>query len=184
MSVAEVLAAGYAWADAHAWHFMAAAIAVPALGTPLAWIAGRGGSAGHGRKLASICVGVGLAAVALEAAAILVAHYFLDYSMLDANAVLLVAPAICLVASVAGIGLVFPLGELDSVRAASDLGLFLLAGAAALWLLSKFRGWGFIFLGWTSDAAVIAVLAALLLRRLYRRAFAKRAPVPHEWVAG
>jgi hypothetical protein len=40
-----------------------------------------------------------------------------------------------------------------------------------LWLLSKFRGWGVVFLGGLGSLLVIGVLALLLLRVLYRRTF-------------
>jgi hypothetical protein len=193
MSVAELLAVNYAWADTHAWHILAVALAVPALGTPLAWIASRAGNGRRGRRIASFLVGIGLVAVAFEAACLLVAHGLLGHSPLDANAVLLAAPVVCVAASIGGIGTFVPVRELASVRAACDIGLFLAAGAGALWLLSKFRGWGFLFLGWAGDAIVIAVLGGLLLRKLYRRAFGPRsaddprapaAPAPPRWTAG
>jgi hypothetical protein len=177
MSVVEVLTSLYHWADAHAGIFLAASLALPALGTLLAWLGKLGRSDRDGRWLASALIGVAIGAVVLEALALLVARYAVGASLLEADAALLAAPVVCLSASIAGIRLLFPIGQLASVRSAADVGLFLLAGVAALWLLSKFRGWGFVFLGWTGDFFVIVALAAVLLRRLHRRAFGARPAV-------
>jgi hypothetical protein len=57
------------------------------------------------------------------------------------------------------------------VRTVRDVGLFVLACAVGLWLLSRFRGWGIAFLGGVGDLLVIGGLAIVLLRILYSRAF-------------
>jgi len=176
MSVAELLATSYAWVAGHAGSLFLAALAVPSAGTAACWLAGRTSGAALRDRIASLCVGVGLCAVGAEIVALLVAHYLLGRSLLDADTLVLLAPLACLATGIGGIRLLRPVGDLASVRASVDLAVFVLAGVAALWLLSRFRGWGFLFFGGLGDFVVIAVLAAALLRRLYRRAVGSPEP--------
>jgi hypothetical protein len=171
MSLGELLASLYVWADAHAPHVLAAAALLPAGGTFAAWVGKQGRTDQDGRVLASAVVGLAIlfAVAVLTAGAIAVAAF--DRSLLEANVLLLAAPIVCLAGALLGMRLVFPLGALSSVRTAADIGIFLVACAAALWLLSRFRGWGVIFFGGLAQLATIAIFTWLLLRRLYRRAF-------------
>ena len=84
---------------------------------------------------------------------------------------LLVAPIICLVGCVIGIRRVFPLNELGSVKSAFDVSAFVIACLAMMWIFSKFRGWSLVFFGSFGQLIVVALFAALLIWRLYKRAF-------------
>ncbi len=57
------------------------------------------------------------------------------------------------------------------MRTLRDLAGFVVACLVLLWLLSKFRGWGVAFLGGLGNMVLIGLLAGLLLRVVYRRAF-------------
>ena len=176
MTLRDLLASSYTWANANAvWVFLVA-VAIPVIGTLLAWV-GRGGKTDKdGRLIASVVMGVALSAVVFEIAAITLSVGVMHLSALDAHILLLLAPVLCLVGSTFGIRLIFPLNQLGSVRTALDVGLFVAACLVVLWLFSKFRGWGIVFFGSLTQLAAIGILAALLLRRLYRRAFKIGAP--------
>lgn len=173
MTVAELLVALYAWADARAPVFLVVAVVVPAVGTALAWIGKGGRSDREGRLVASLLVGFGIIAVILAIIALAVAHVAFDRGVLDANLVLLVSPLVCLAGCLLGARWLFPLNELASVKTFADVGFFVLACAVVLWLFSKFRGWGIVFWGDLVQLAVIGALGYFLLRRLYRRAFGR-----------
>ena len=161
----------YAWSEVHAVEVFAAAIALPVVGTIAAWI-GRGGQTDtDGRMIASVVIGVALAAVMLEVLALGIALGVKNQSVLEANVLLLVAPLLCLVGCVIGIRRVFPLNELGSVKSAVDVSAFVLGCLSVIWVFSKFRGWSLIFFGSFGQLIVIALFAAFLLWRLYKRAF-------------
>ena len=174
MTLRELLINTYLWADAHALALLLASLAWGLGGTLLALLGKGGRSDQDGRLIASVVIG---GAVLLLVAALLaagVAHVAFNQALMDANALLLLAPLACVLVSVLGVHRVFPLSELASVRTLGDLAGFALACIALLWLLSKFRGWGVAFLGGLGSLALIGLLAALLLRVLYRRAFGQR----------
>jgi hypothetical protein len=175
MSLRELCASLYAAAVDHRFAVLAGALALPLVGTLAARVGKAGRSDADGRLLASLVVGVGIVAVLAEAAALALASS-LGASPWDADVVLLAAPLLCLAGCLAGIRLVFPLSELASVRTAADLGLFVAAVAGVLWLVSKFRGWGVLFLGDIGQLFAIALLAWALLSRLRARAFGPRGP--------
>jgi hypothetical protein len=173
MSLRELLINAYQWADAHALALMLAALFWGLGGTLLARVAKGGRSDQDGRVIASVVIGGAallLVAVLLAAG---IAHVAFKQGLMDANALLLLAPLVCVSVSVFGMHRVFPLSELASVCTLRDLAGFALACIALLWLLSTFRGWGVAFLGGLGSLALICLLAALLLRVLYRRAFGK-----------
>jgi len=171
MTLADFFALSYAWADQNASFILAAALLIPLVGTALAWIGKGGRTDADGKFIASAVMGLALVGVLVELAAIFVARSILGTSLLSANLLLLLAPVVCLAGSVLGIRMVFPLSQLGSVKTATDLGLFLLACGAALWLMSKFRGWGVLFMGSFMQLVVIGLLGLFVLWRLYRRAF-------------
>jgi len=173
MSLRELLINLYQWADAHAPALLLAAVAWGLLGVLLARLARGGRSDQDGRVIASLVVGGAVLLVVLALAAAGIAHVGFRRSLLDANALLLLAPLACLLISVLGIHRVFPLNELATVRTLGDVAGFVLACLLLLWLLSKFRGWGVAFLGGLGSLAVFGVLAVWLLRALYRRAFGR-----------
>ncbi len=177
MTLNELLFAAYGWADANGLLLLAASVLLPFVGTVLAWIGKAGKTDADGRFVASTLMGVALFAVSLELVVLFLAQALHDRSPLDANAALIAAPVVCLVASVVGVRMVFPLSELGSVRTAVDLGAFLLCCAALVWFMSKFRGWSLMFFGSFTQLLVALALAAFFLRRMYRRAFGvDRAP--------
>jgi hypothetical protein len=173
MSLRELLAALYAAAVEQRMGVLVAALAVPVVGTVAARIGKAGRTDADGRLAASLVVGFGLLAVLVEVGALALASS-LGASPWDADAVLLAAPLLCLAGCLVGIRLVFPLSELASVRTAADLGLFVAAVAGVLWLVSKFRGWGVVFLGDIGQLVAIGLLAWALLSRLHARAFGPR----------
>ena len=161
----------YAWSDVHNLEVFAAAIALPVLGTIAAQIGKGGKTDADGRLIASVVMGVALAAVTLELLSIGIAIGVKNQSMLDANLLLLAAPVLCLVGCVIGIRRVFPLNELGSVKSAVDVGAFAIACLAVIWIFSKFRGWSLVFFGSFGQLIAVGLLAGLLLWRLYKRAF-------------
>ena len=170
MTLGELLVRAYAWARAsREWILLAAAL-VPVVGTVLARLGKAGKTDAEGRLIASVVVGVGLSAVVLEVLALLVARSLLHRRLLEADVLLLAAPLVCLAGCLIGIRWVFPLSELASVRTFLDVGAFVLACLAVLWLFSKFRGWGILFFGSIAELLAIVVFGYALLRRLYRRA--------------
>lgn len=170
MTVEEGLRGAYGWADANAVWVLVAGLALPVVGTLAARIGKGGRTDADGRLIASVVMGAALLAVILEVACLFVARTALGADLTHANALLVVAPIVCLVGAVAGLRMVFPLSELGSVRTALDLGGFLLACAAVVWLASRFR-WGVVFLGSIGQLVVMLLLAGLVLRRMWRRAF-------------
>lgn len=171
MSLREILIYFYQWADANAPALLLAGMAWGAGGTLLARLAKGGRSADDGRIIASVVVGGAVLLLVLAVVAAGIAHVGFRRGLLDANALLLLTPLACVGISVLGIHRVFPLNQLASVRTFWDVTGFVLACIALLWLLSKFRGWGVAFVGGLGSLVVIGLLAALLLKVLYRRAF-------------
>lgn len=163
----------YSLALAHATWVLVAGVAFPVVGTLAAWI-GRGGRTDRdGRAIADLVVAVGALVFALEVIALLLVQATSERGLawvLEADLRLLLAPLVCGAGSVLGVRLVFPLSTLASGRTLADLGAFLVACLAAWWLLSRFRGWGVLFLGNMTQLVVFLALGALLLARLWRRA--------------
>jgi len=171
MTVDEFFFLVYAWCEVHAVEVFAAAIALPILGTVAAMI-GRGGKTdADGRLIASAVMAIALGAVVLEVLGVGIALGLKNLTLLDANLLLLLAPLVCLVGCVAGIRRVFPLNELGSVKSAFDVSAFVIACLAMMWIFSKFRGWSLIFFGSFGQLIVVGLFAAVLLWRLYKRAF-------------
>lgn len=178
MTLLETLEATYLWADQRSTELLFASAAMPVIGTFLARVGKAGKSDAEGRFIASALVGVGLLAVLVEVLAVAVGVGLLERRLLDANVVLLVAPLVCLAGCLVGARLVFPLSELGSVRTVIDLGAFVAACAAVIWLASQFRGFGVLFLGNLFELLVLLALTALVLHRLYRRAAGRRPRPP------
>lgn len=174
MSLGELLAAAYRWADGHALTILGVAVVIPIVGTLVAWIGKGGRTDADGRFVASVLVGFGLCVFLVEVLAIVVAHVAFERSLVDASIALLVAPLICLAGCLWGIRMVFPLNQLASVQTFTDVGLFVLACLFVLWLFSTFRGWGIVFWGDLGQLAIIGVLGYLVIKRLYRRAFGRQ----------
>jgi len=171
MTVDEFFFLVYAWSEVHAVEVFAAAIALPILGTAAAWL-GRGGKTdADGRFIASTVMAVAIAAVLLEILGIGIALGVKNVSLLNASLLLLLAPIVCLVGCVIGIRRVFPLSQLGSVKSAVDVSAFVAACLAVMWIFSMFRGWSLVFFGSFAQLLVVALLAAVLVWRLYRRAF-------------
>ena len=100
MTVHELLTRGYRWADLHAAALFLGAVAWPLFGTLAAAAAKRVRSNADGRFLASSIIGVAVLAAFGESAAVSVAVGALHLSLLEANALLLISPVICLVGAV------------------------------------------------------------------------------------
>jgi len=171
MTLRHLLISFSVWADAHALAILLASVGWGLLGTLLARLTRGGRSDQDGRLIASVVIGGAVLWLVLGVLALGLARLLFKQNLLDVNALLLLAPLACVLTSVLGIRRVFPLSGLASVRTLGDVAGFAVACLALLWLLSKFRGWGVMFLGGLSSLAVMGVLALLLLRALYRRAF-------------
>ncbi len=171
MSLRELLASIYFWADMHAVAILVGALVWAVGGTLLARIGKGGASEQDGRLIASVVIGGAVLAIVVTVAALAIAYSVFNKGLFDTNVLLLLAPLICLACSIGGIHRVFPLNELATVRTLRDVAVFVAVCAAGLWLLSTFRGWGVMFLGGIGELVVIAVMATGLLRALYRRAF-------------
>lgn len=169
MPLRELLAGIYQWADGHAVAIVLAGLAWGLGGALLARLGKGGQSDRNGRAIASVVIGGAVLGIVLAAMALGLAQAGFRKGVLDANVLLLAAPLLCLAASIAGIHWVFPLSELATVRTLRDVGVFVMACAAGLWLLSRFRGWGVVFLGGIGDIVVIGVMGLALLRVLFRR---------------
>lgn len=173
MSLRDLLVSLYLGAEAQALVILMGSLAWAVGGTLLARIGKAGSSDRDGRAIASIVIGGAVLWLIVAVMAGAVAHAGFNKNLFDAHLLLLTAPLLCLAVSIAGIRWVFPLSELASVRTLRDVGLFVLACAVGLWLLSRFRGWGIVFLGGIGDMLVIGALAVGLLRILYSRAFGR-----------
>lgn len=161
----------YAWAAERSTIVFAAACAIPLIGTLLAWIGKQGKSDKDGRLIADALLVLSLLLVGAEVVGLLVAdsaHTNREW-LFTADLLLLLAPIACLGLSLLGIRLVFPLGELTSVKRLSSLGAFLAAVLAAVWLLGKFR-WGVLFYAHFVWLLVLAGIAVLVMWGLWRKA--------------
>lgn len=167
----EIFETAFAFADGNDALIFAFALAVPTVGIVLAWV-GRGGRTEEdGRALANAFVFV--AVVQFVVAMILgyIGAAFMERSILDTSLLLLIAPWLWLGLSIAGIHTIFPLSELTSWQSIRDIGAFFAACAVLVWLLSMFRGWGILFFGSLVQLILIFVIAGVLLRVLFIRAF-------------
>jgi hypothetical protein len=171
MTVDEFFFLVYAWCEVHSVEVLAAAIALPVLGSLAAWVGKGGKTDADGRLIASGVMAVALGAVLLEVLALGIALGVKNLSLFDANLLLLVSPVLCLVGCVLGIRRVFPLSQLGSVKSAVDVSAFVVACLAVMYFFSKFRGWSLVFFGSFAQLLVVLLLAALLIWRLYKRAF-------------
>lgn len=172
MTANEFLVSVYERASAAAGLILVGAVVLPLVGTAMAWIGKGGKTDSDGRLIASLLVGSGITAFVLEIVLLVFVRSFLKQDVLEADLLLLIAPIVYLAVAVAAIRRVFPLSELGSVRQAVDLGGFVLVCWGIIWLFGKFR-WGVIFFGSLVQLGLIMIVGALLLYRLYKRAFKK-----------
>jgi hypothetical protein len=176
VTLQELLVACYQFAEAHAPEAFGAALLLPLVGTVLAWI-GKGGKTDEdGKFIASAFVAISLFWAMLLVAGVTLGVGVMQGSVLEANALLLAAPVLCLGFTLLGVKLVFPLSELGSVKSLVDVAGFALACVAVVWFFSKFRGWGIVFFGSVGQLVVLLVLLGFLLKRLFQRAFGGGAP--------
>lgn len=171
MTLAESFSAVYQGLLAHRSELVVAALALPVVGTVAARIGKAGRTDRDGRFIASAVMGVALSALVLELMIIAVALTGFGRSILEADLLLLLAPIVSVGLCFFGLRWVFPLNELSSVRTFVDIGVFVAAALAAVWLLSRFRGWGITFFGSIGEMVAIGGFGIALLRRLYKRAF-------------
>ncbi len=130
MTLNEFFDSSYQWGDQNAQFILLLSVAIPAVGTLLAWI-GKGGKTDEdGRFIASALLGFAMLAVVLEAMALYVGVSMRGVSVMDVNVALLAAPIICLFCAMIGLRMVFRLAEIGVVRALADLHLRL---AVHLW---------------------------------------------------
>lgn len=171
MTIRSFLLDAYGWSCAQAPWFLVMAVAIPWLGTIGAMVGKGGRTDADGRLIASLIVGFGLVTVVVELLALFAGRILFGANLLEANLALVLSPPLCLAGCVIGIPWFFPLRELASVRTFKQVGGLIVASGAILWFLSTFRGWGILFVGGLLQLALIALLAYLVIRRLFRRAF-------------
>ncbi len=108
MTLREILTNLSLWADAHALAILAAAVAWGLLGTLLARLTRGGRSDQDGRVIASVVIGGAALLLVVAVLAARVAHVAFKQALMDVNALLLLAPLVCVLVSVVGIHRVFP----------------------------------------------------------------------------
>lgn len=171
MTLNEFFDASHLWAEQNTQLILLLSVAIPAVGSLLAFI-GKGGKTDEdGRFIASVVMGFAMFAVVIAAMALFVSVSMRGASLLDANVALLAAPVICLVGSVVGLRMVFPLSELGVVRSLIDMGWFLFSCGLVFWFMSKFDGWRIHIFGSLFTFGILVVVALFFLRRQYRRTF-------------
>jgi hypothetical protein len=171
MTLNEFFDATHLWAEQNTQLILLLSVAIPAVGSLLAFI-GKGGKTDEdGRFIASVVMGFAMFAVVIAAMALFVSISMRGSSLLDANVALLAAPIICLFGSVIGLRMVFPLSELGVVRSLLDMGGFLLSLGAVFWFMSKFDGWRVHIFGSLFTFVILVIVAVFFLRRQFRRTF-------------
>jgi hypothetical protein len=171
MTLNEFFDASHMWAEQNTQFILLLSVAIPAVGTLLAFIGKGGKTDADGRFIASTVLGLSMFSVVIAAMALFVSVSMRGQSLLDTNIMLLAAPIICLVGSVIGLRMVFPLGELGVVRSLADMGWFLFSCGLVFWFMSKFEGWRIHIFGSLFTFALLVVVVLFFLRRQYRRAF-------------
>jgi len=167
----EIFETTFGLAESNAGLILGFSILVPVAGILLAWI-GRGGRTDEdGKAFANAFVFVAVLQFVLAMILAYVGVAFLERSVWDISVLLLAAPWIWLLLSVAGLRQIFPLSELTSFRSVMDVVGFFAVCAALIWFLSMFRGWGIFFVGSLVQLVLILALAAYLVRQLFLRAF-------------
>lgn len=169
MTLAEALGGIGAAVVAQADWILWGGLAVPVLGTVLAAIGKRGKTDADGRWLADAALLVATVAFLLAVAGLSIAYGVGGVSPLDVDVRVLAGPFVALAGGLAGIRLVFPLSSLGSVRFLRDLAAFVALAVALAWLVSRFRGWGVVFLGGVTQLVAFALFAWMLLKRLWKR---------------
>jgi hypothetical protein len=171
MTLNEFFDASHLWAEQNTQLILMLSVAIPAVGSLLAFI-GKGGKTDEdGRFIASVVMGFAMFSVVIAAMALFVSISMRGSSLLDANVALLAAPIICLFGSVIGLRMVFPLSELGVVRSMVDMGGFLLSCGAVFWFMSKFEGWRIHIFGSLLTFVLLVGVAIFFLRRQFRRTF-------------
>jgi len=132
---------------------------------------GRGGqSEEDGRFIGGVVAAFGVAVLALELLALLLAWRMKPAALADTSLALLAAPPVCCAASLYGVSLSFPLRALGGFeRMLSLVGLSAVL-LGLLWLFSRFH-WGVVFFGGLAQAGLIFLVIAVLIRALFKRAF-------------
>lgn len=171
MTSAQLALALYGWLANYAPEVFAMCIGVPLVGVSLCALmrqSRRRGTRGQWLGNATLWCAVGVLALALVLVAL--ARALLDVDLTRAPLLLLAGPPVGAVIAIVGMHWTYPLNQLAAWRTLTDIGWFVLASSAVIWLVSQFRGWGILFGASVLELAAIAIFVAWLLRRLYRRA--------------
>lgn len=182
MTLNEFFDAAYQWGEQHAQLMLLLGVAIPAVGTLAAFI-GKGGKTDEdGRFIASAVMGFSMIVVVLEIMALFVGVFVRGASILDANVALVGAPIICLIGSVLGLRLVFPLAEIGVIRTLLDMAGFFVSCLCVMWFMAKFNGWSIMIFGSLFTFLIIAVMGFFFIRWQFRKAFGldreRRTPRP------
>jgi hypothetical protein len=171
VTLREIFLTAYALAESNALLFFVMAVSIPLAGTGAALV-GRGGRTDRdGLLYANVFILVAVLQFALAMIIGFVGIAFLGRSIWDTELLLILAPWTWLILSVIGLRRVFPLSELATWRSVVEAFQFFAVCAALVWFFSMFRGWGIWFIGGLAELLIILVLAVLLIRRLFQRAF-------------
>lgn len=174
----EIILGMYAWAEQYSLVYFGLAVLVPALGVGASWVGKLGRTDEDGKVYANVLILVAVAQFVLTILVGFVGIAFLDRNILDTDVLLIAAPWVWLILSVGGLRSVFPLSELATWRSVVEVLQFFAVCAALVWFFSMFRGWSIWFIGSLTELLILLVLAVLLIRRLFRRAFRTRFEMP------
>ena len=172
MTAADLALSLYRWLDTYAPEVFVVCVSVPLIGVGLCALmrqARRRGSRGQWLGNLTLWCAVGL--LVLEVVFVALARAMFEADLQRAPLLLLAGPPVGAVVAVVGMHWLYPLNQLAAWRTLTDVGWFVLACAAVIWLVSQFRGWGILFGGSLLELAAIIIFVGWLLRRLYRRAF-------------
>lgn len=172
MTLDEFFRAAYRFGDGNALALLLiCGLAYPVVATLLS-MAGKGGKTDKdGKVIASVFVGAAMVLALAEIVGVFIAVAVYDASLIHASIALLCAPAACLVLTLVGVKLVFPLNQLATFRTAGDLLLLALLCGGLIWFFSKFRGWGILFFGSIFQLIVILGVVLFFIWRIFRRTF-------------
>ena len=174
MTLEEFFMSAYQGLEANRETIGTTLVTVPAVGTLGAWIGKSGKTEKDGIFLANLVIWIATGVFAIAVIVALIGMSMMGKSLLQGDLVLICAPIVCVAGTFFGIRKIFPLGELSSSHTLKDIGIFLF-GCLVVWFIFKtFRGWGILFFGSVLQLVAWLVAGYWLMRRLARRAFAKR----------
>jgi len=168
MTLEEAFRVAHSWLMGHGLDLLCCSLTFVVACTLASYLARGGGSGAASRFFANAVLTVTLVEAAAVAVYAVLAGSVLGSSLLTLDASFVASPIVSLALALAGLRLFVPVGRLAVARLARDLAAFGLVCAALVWVGSRFRGWGVVFIGSIFELLTIVALAFLLLARLWR----------------